>query len=230
MALQQVTLQQLHETLRGQTDNAAYWTASELTAGVNEALRLWNLMTGTWRTRRHLTVPAGVYLISTKSVMWMPVRLEWQGRLVEKTSRYDLSCGRPGWQRETGARPRQWAPAGLDKVVLWPHLAATDTGSLIVEGVLDTPVLRKLEDYVQIGREDLRALIDYTLHYLAFKEGGVRFASTEPRFQAYQVAAQSKNSRIKAATLFRRPTGQDLERTQRPTHRATLPGVEATEE
>jgi hypothetical protein len=95
----------------------------------------------------------------------------------------------------------------LRSVYLWP----ADAGGTVitVEGIAATPVLSDDGDTIDLGTEQLDALLGYALHALSFKKGGAAFAATEDLFKAFLAAAADKNDLITTSTTYRRVMGLD---------------------
>lgn len=226
MPFQQVTLAQLQAEMADRLDGSPFWTPEEARLGLNEALRTWNLLTGQWRARSLVPVTGGSPWVSLPSSLTWTARVEWQGLLVDQSNLSDLDNGRPRWEGQTTAdggevpdRPRLWAPAGLRLLALWPSPAADAPSSLLVDGLAATPVLVKMSDWLDLGRQEHDAILFYALHYCAFKEGAGRFAGSITGLKAFYAAAIDRNTRLLASTLFRAWVGLDVERTARPDRR-----------
>jgi hypothetical protein len=105
-------------------------------------------------------------------------------------------------------------PVDLNTIRLWP--TPTAVANLTVDGVSATPTLTYDGEYVDIGSEALSAIVGYALHSVALKEGGVRFASTMPYFNAFLAAAAQENDQLLKSAMFRNFMGIDpkLQRTK----------------
>jgi len=70
--------------------------------------------------------------------------------------------------------------------------------SVACDVVRNFPVPVADTDYVQVGREELDTLVDYTVHLALFREGGQEFADTMPLAQNMLTAAQQYNGILAA--------------------------------
>jgi hypothetical protein len=221
VSYQQVTLTVLQQRLQDRYDNTPFWTNEEARTSLNEALRVWNALTGYWRTRK-------TNLVTLTNDPWHPLtgsltyrtRIELNGVALKPTSIFSMDNHRPNWEGETtatgGAVPNTvkfWMPAGLQLIALWPA-DAVGNQTLTVDGVVSTPVLINGGDFVDIGEEEINTLTGYALHVLTFKIGGAVFKATMPLYQAFLAAAGNRNAIIRAADRFRQSEGLDVGREQ----------------
>lgn len=222
MPYQAVTLAQLQQQLKDRWESVAFWTDAEATTYINDALRWWNLFTAQWKRRVVITTVANQVWYSVPSTLIYDLRMDFTTTPMDVTSLTDLDNGRPGWEGETTATsgvptvPTFFAPAGLNLFAIWPADAVGDR-QLVVDGVRATPVLSAAGDFLDLGQEELTAILGEALHTAAFKEGGGRWQNTQPLHQAFLLAAADRNERFKASTYFRRAMGLDSNRSQRPT-------------
>lgn len=225
MTYQQVTLAQLQVLLADRYENVPFWTTAEATSAINESLRLWNMLTGYWKKRETVSTVAGEHWIAVNSTLLYQLRMTWEDFPMELSSIGDLDNGRSGWEADTVGgtrtdgeplpnRPFVFAPAGLNLFAIWP--ADATAHQITVDSVRETPVLSAAGDYIDIGQEELHAILGYALHYLAFKEGGARFADTQDYYKQFIGAAAIKNAKLNASMFFRNAMGLDLNRKQRP--------------
>lgn len=212
MAYQQFTRTQLRAMVYdalGQPANT-FWRDTEVNQLIQEALRVWNTLTGYWRTRvaTEKTVANQVWY-TVPGTITSAMRMEWNGKPLAPTSLYDLDFGRPNWEGETTtsggsvpSEPQMWTPAGLTLVAIWPADAVAQD-SLVYDGVAATPILSVDDAYIDIGREELTYLLDYIQHIAVFKEGGAEFEATLPLMQEFLQGAAEKNAQLRANARFR---------------------------
>jgi len=219
MSIRQVTLQTISEQLRARWESVPYWTPEEASFAFNEALRTWNMLTGTWKRKVVFGIPAYEHWISVPGTILYSTRVSYLERPLDLSSIFDLDNGRQDWESEftsSGGRvpttPRKWAPAGLDLMVIWPalHFCAT----LTVDGVADTPQLVLDTDFVDLENSEHSALLGFALHVAAFKEGGTRWETTFRYHKEFLLAAGDRNARMKSSKFFRRYMGLDFARDQ----------------
>jgi len=223
MPYQQVTLAQLRVDVQESLESVPFWSAAEIDAAINETLRWWNLFTGEWRRVDNLISVAGEPFYDLTSTLTWAARVTFRDRPLSLDSFVSLDYGRANWQSETGgsgasgvpALPSLWAPIGTRTLALWP--APPAAGELFtVDGVAQTPVLVNPGDFVDLGQDEFNIFTGETLYLLSIKEAGPRFQACVPAHRAFLGAALDKNQRLKASAFFRRFTGIDYARGQRP--------------
>jgi hypothetical protein len=200
-----------------------FWTDPEIDASINETLRWWNLYTGMWRRVVNLTSTAGEPFYDLPGTLTWAARVTFRDTPLSLDSLISLDYGRVNWQSETGgsgaagvpALPSLWAPIGIRTIALWP--APPANGELFtVDGVAQTPVLVNNGDFVDLGEDEFSLFHGECLYLLSIKEAGPRFAASAKLHQDFLRAAMDKNQRLKASSFFRRYTGIDNARGQRP--------------
>jgi len=219
MAYTEVSLAELQVAMRRRWDQSVFWTDEQARLAINEALRLWNLLVGRWHTTQTISSIAGQVTYDLTATILYSTRLRLaDGLPVYPTSILELDLGRPTWRSETVASGGDvpttvtlWAPLSLRQIVIWPATAG-GVDDLILEGIAATPVLVEADDRIDLGQELEDTILSFALHVVAFKEGGVRWRSTLPYFDAFIQAAIESNGRLKANQAFRRWAGLDRRR------------------
>lgn len=213
MAYARVTLVSLRERLKDLWEGQPFWSDEEAVDVLNEALQVWNLLTGIWKVRALLPTVANASLYTLPATLTFGMRVEWNSRPLSPSSREDLNLGRYRWREETTAsggdvptRPLLWVPIDLTQVRIWPADAVA-ANSLTFDGVAETPILVLDSDYLDLGEETLTYLLGYALHAAAFKKGGPFFQATQPHFQRFLRGAVEENGQLKASQIFRRYAG-----------------------
>ena len=217
MAYSQVSLSQLQVLLAEKYDGAQFWTAEQARLGINEALRVYNMLTGVFRASLPLIIPANDYYLSLPGTMTYRTRVTLAGVPLEPASLHDMNNGRPNWRSETtaagGTVPssvKVWVPAGMTLLFVWP--TPTVNTSVTVDGVSTAPILVNPGDQIDIGQEDIGPLLGYVLHYLLFNEGGIRFKGSMKYYKDFLDACAAKNARIRLSNFWRYAQGLDLGR------------------
>jgi hypothetical protein len=229
MAYQRWQLSTIRTRLLEKVEAAPYWSNEEARLAINEALRVWNTLTGMWWTSASVITLANDPWHPLTGNMTRHMRVSFNGLPLEPCSLLEIDGHRPYWENETTTSggdvpttPKIWIPVGLQLLAIWPADAAGGN-TLLVDGIVTTPVLVNDADYIDIGDEEFETLLGYALHVLAFKEGGARFAATQPLYQAFVASAMEKNDRLKLSNIFRRAMGIDAESAEQPAV-STKPG------
>lgn len=230
MPYQSLTRDVLRLRLREKWEKVPFWTDDEANFALNEALRMFNLWTGFWKRRIAFSAPKPyAHWISLPSSIVYGMRVEWGGFPLSPSSISDLNNLRPHWRGETTlmggdipSRPSCWAPAGVTLLAIWPA-DAVGCAEYVIDGVADTPVLSSDLDFLDLGEEELHALLGEALHICAFKESGPRFFATRAHHREFLQACARKNSRLKASAFYRRAMGLDRNRGAKPLESPALP-------
>lgn len=186
-------------------ENSTFWIPREKQDAMNEAMCVWQLMTGEWTTTKPQGVVSGdVYynvpkqIISTQRVLYNTTPLT-------PTSVEALDLGFPGWASTPGT-PRMWAPIGINMIAVYPQ---PTSGVLNFEGMAETPTFQNNGDKLDMGEEELDPLLSYAHHYLTFKEGGAEFSASQAGLQSLVKAAGERNAELIAVASLRRLMGVD---------------------
>jgi hypothetical protein len=214
MAYAAVSLEDLRKALSAKRDGILQWTPEEERLAINEALRLWNLLTGRWRRRAAQNTGIGTVEYVLPSTMVYGMRVVVNNTPLTIGSLTELDLMRPTWRTETvasgGDVPTSaiiWAPISIQRIAIWPALNSVIVNGLSVDGVSATPVLTEAGDFVDLGQELLDHLLNTVLHLLAFKIGGPTWRATLPSFHKFLQAAGEENGVLKANQRFRRWAG-----------------------
>lgn len=220
---QSYTLSDLVALLAERYDESPFWTLDEATDAINEALLTWNAFTGFWKETIEITTTAMNWDYDLTGSLVFGMRVEFNGRPLAQASLGDMDYGHPGWQSQNTASggnvpttPQKWLPLSIDMIAIWPA-DAVGGNTLTVDGVAATPQLNYLDEYIDIGNEELSVILGYALHALALKEGGARFEATMPYFIEFLQQAAEENDQLSQSSEFRYFTGTDENRQTRVT-------------
>ena len=216
------TLANLAQMLADRTDQSPYWTGPQAQIAINEALRVYNLLTGVWKQRIVLTTTPGTIWYTLPSTLVYRVRIEFNSHPLDPGSTHELDNGRPGWEAHTTATGgpvpstvKLWIPKGLNLLGIYPADAA-GSNSLSIDGVRRTPVLASGSDTLNMSRSEKDAILAYALHALSFSAGGQIFASTEVHYKNFITFCATQNPRLLQSNFFRGIMGLDLKRQEEP--------------
>lgn len=219
MGYQTTTLADLQAALVARTDSTPYWEAEESRLAWNEALALWNLLVGRWRTSATLDLIANQTDYTVPSLLLYSARLSSLGQPLFSASRAEFDLTDPAWRSRlttdggpVPTRPFFWCPVSLTQVSLMPTPAAALAGGLTIDGLAATPVLVNPTDYIDLAEEDQHHLETFVLHTLSFKEGGQRWAATSDALPDLLAFATEINGVLKTSAPYRRMAGLDRRR------------------
>lgn len=225
MAFQNTTLANLQTALVQRYEAQPWWSADAARRAINEGLRVWNAITGQWRTELTLSsIPDDPHLYVT-GVLSIATRVKSGGVTLTPTSLRGLDLSTPNWEKARGV-PKFWAPIGLTEIMLYPAPVAPTHPQVIVSGVCRTPILVADGDYLDMGDEEISTLLGYALHVLSFSKGADALAQTMPARVAFYKAAATRNRTFAASSFYRKMIGYDWTRGHRPMEMA--PSLEET--
>lgn len=212
MSYTQVTLSQFRTDLLAAVETVPYWSTAEANTAINEAIRVWNLLTQQWKTRVIVSSVASQHWYTLPSACLVPFRVIWVSDPLYPSSVSDLDNSKPGWEGQAAGsagvptRPMLWAPKGINRICLWPA-PSTSSVNFAVDCIQSMPTLSADGDYIDLGREEQGAIILYALHRLAYKEGGPRFQASGSYLKLFLTLAGERNNRLRATTFYKRVVG-----------------------
>jgi hypothetical protein len=178
-----------------------FWVQAEEDFAINEALATWNLLTGDLVTSENKTgVGAGTETISLSATALGPFRITATdgATILTPTTLQDLDQGNYGWRDDANGTPEVWAQSGRDLVWIYPQpdtTAVAGTNDFTVEEYDGAEQLTAAGNYVQLGDEDVTALIDYAQSLLAFKEGVGEGTELAAALQKLFMSASNKRAK-----------------------------------
>lgn len=119
------------------------------------------------------------------------------GTQVWVSSIFDLDTMTPTWQGATPAQPTMLALAGWNLAALNPVPDATGY-EILVDVVPNAPIPATDGAYVQLGREEMDAVLDEAQHIASFKMGGAEFQATMKHHANFMRMALLRNARLAA--------------------------------
>lgn len=217
MAYETYTIEDFRTSLSEMVEGVPFWDDFELQDAINEALLLYNLLTGYWRARYTTTTDAGNFDYAVPETLLYQCRVLFVGQVLEPISLFHLTNCRPNWRTETTAtagvpdRPIFWVPLSPLLIALWPTPAAGGD-ILTIDGIAATPQITDDtpdSNFINLGEEQFHVILGYALHLLAFKEASERTFATAHYQTAFLAHCAEHNGQLKASALFRRYLGLD---------------------
>lgn len=135
------------------------------------------------------------------------------GKALTRLSIYDLDKGFYRWRAETDDDcPEYWAPIGIDTFAIYPLPTVPITLEILyVEG---EPRMIALNDYLQMGDEEIVRLLDYAQWVLAFKEGAKEATENlDPFKKLFITAAQRRNAYLRSSGMYQSFLGEQQDET-----------------
>ena len=208
MPFQRLTLAELRQQLEDRWDSSPYWSTADADQAINEALLLWNALTGYWRERITITIPANDPYAAIPGTMVQGAAVTIGHNPLVPGSLLGLSMARPNWRRETTLStgcpsvPTIWAPMALNAFVIWP--AATTDSQASIDGVRRTPRLVAEGDFLDADDTVVNALLGYALHAAAFKAPASLMQRTAGYLEDFLKQAVDRNAALKSTEWYKR--------------------------
>lgn len=208
-ARKQYTLTQIQNMVFARLQNSPFWTATEITGYINEALRMWSVLTGYWKQRVILTTNPVTPYYNLGGYLTSGMHVEWNSQPLSQSTLTNWDKGYPYWKGKPGI-PQEWAPVSISLIALRPA-DAVGQNSLTIDGIAKAPILVNQSDYIDIGAEELNSIMNYCQYLGAFKEGGGEFESALPLYQAFLKASAVKNEKLFTSNIYRKAMGLDVD-------------------
>lgn len=106
------------------------------------------------------------------------------------------------WQGLTPGTPVALYYAGLNMVALAPAPDVNGPYSVTASVVRNMVLPASDADFIQVGRDDMNAVLDYAQHIAMLKCGGAEFAATFPLYQSFMRHCALYNSKLKALSPY----------------------------
>ncbi len=220
---QRYTLGQLKTLAADRVGNINFWYPNdEMQWAINEAISVWQAMTGYWTTSFPLSLVAGQSFYDLPKQITSVRRVLYSGTPLTQMSTPELDLAFGSWEGTAGT-PQFWAPEGISLLAIYPVAA----GTVVIEGTSDAPWLNNDADFIDIGDDELNAVLEYVHHYLTFKEGGQEFQASMDSLKSFMEQATARNGRLRATVFYRKFQGLDRESEQRRVETPTPPGARA---
>jgi hypothetical protein len=137
----------------------------------------------------------GVQLARATTVL-LGVRIN--GTPVPIATLAELDAYEQDWQYYVANAPDIVATAGLNYIALYPAPGIANTITLDIIRNAMVPVLDT--DYIQLGREMVSMILDYSVHLAMFKVGGAEWQTTQQLFSQFLSMTSNYNRRMEAAS------------------------------
>jgi hypothetical protein len=192
---------------------STFYNQSEYNNALNEALAVWQLLTGEWTAEYSQAIPADTDVVSVDTTAY-PVPMgvirirRAVGTATTGTPLYPMSLFE--MDQETHQRPsadsgtvEHWAPLGYDSFVVHPPASTTQTVGIMY---LSADPRVNLDDttYIDLGDEEIQSIVEYAHWFLTFKEGmDEAFENTSPLKDLFLTAARLRNHKLRNTAPYR---------------------------
>lgn len=222
MAYARTTVLTLRNTIKERLGGeGVFWSDTEINNACNEALAVWQLLTGDFVTTASQSVASNsqvVALATTTTPCMGIVRVRRMtttttpspSTVLHPVSIFEMDQGYYGRQSAaSSSTPEYWAPFGIERMIIYPAPNTTQTVQLQYYNA-DPRLSLTVTDYVDLGDEELVAIINYAVWSCSFKEGiKEALANTSPLREMFLVAARLRNAKLRGTSLYRSYMGND---------------------
>jgi hypothetical protein len=170
-------------------NNTVLYTQPEVDAIINEALSIANMFIGFYQTTQTVSggSVAGQQIYSMPASIIFPVRVQFNGRQLEKTVRGQLAKQNYSWCTDTTTTRgpvAHWIPFGTTAFALHP-IDARGGGVIQVIGISQVPTLSAPNDVIALEDEQVGIISDYCAHRLPLKLPGKIFADASELYKQF---------------------------------------------
>jgi len=131
------------------------------------------------------------------------IQAQIEGGPVPLTPLSELDMYNPNWQNVTEAQPTSMLSMGLNLVAFSP---VPDVAYTITLDVLpNAPIPANDAAALQLGPEELNAILGYAEHLAMFKVAGTEFEATQPLYDNFLKVAQAYKERLGAMVRYAEP-------------------------
>lgn len=208
-----------------------FWGTTELNVYVNEALRVWNVLTGYNRNITSSVIVApfltscttfDITQFSPNGLLMLRLEVVDLGTHLDTLTFKELDELSPTWlSTGTGAAPTGWMHAGMDNILIYPNPDGDYTYSAYTIDKMTIPTTDI--DYIQVGEEDMPAIVDYITFIARLKEGGKETQDAQSLLQSFIKAASRYNAKILGTSIYRRIMGLSPADQSRPPRLDNMP-------
>ncbi len=187
---------------------ATFWADAELNAYIAEAFRIWNTLTGYWRTTYSQNIGQGDFWFNMNENIPDHIallRVYTTTGNIKLVSLDELDAMSTTWQSSSTGTTIYAAVTGLNYIAASP--AESGTTTLLFDIVKKAPIPTSDGDYIQIGEEDLEAILGYVYFVAKLKEGTSELKDSLYLLQKFLEGATKYNSKITSISSYRQLMG-----------------------
>lgn len=204
-------------------NNSTFWTDEEKRDAINEAICMWQVLTGEWLEQAWeipLSPSSGKYIPIPRQLL-SPTRVGFRAASgsgafspLSLTSLPEVDFGMTGLTDSLDPNtPIYWGPNGIGEIFIVP---APLSGVLRVEGYSADPRLFSDGDELVLGEDETVPFLLFAHHVCSFKEGGAEFGATQDELKEFVNEAVERNDVLTTTQFYRKALGLVKEESERP--------------
>jgi len=196
-----------------------FWKEDEIDLALNEAIAVWQMMTGDFVEIYNQQIPQGSAVIPIDTTATPPMQFvrirrstgtattATTGSALYPLSVFEMDQGYYGRQGASSGTPEYWAPLGIDRIVIYPKASTTqNVGIQYYSG--DPRLDIDGSTYLNMGDEEVLRILEYAQWVLSFKEGlQEALVNTSPLKDMFLTAARLRNSKLEGTSLYKKYMG-----------------------
>jgi hypothetical protein len=192
-----------------------YWIDAELDAYINEALRVFNVLTGYHKQTSSPTITANTrfYDVEGNVANHLAVlRVNLADTSLDLIDIEAKDAADEDWQNSTSGTSTDAMPLGLNYVALDPPPSGNTAYN--ITSLTISPIPANDAAYINLNEEDIRSIINYVRFICTIKEGGQEMQNAFPMLQAFLAHCANYNAKLNSSSAYRRlmRVGQRLQR------------------
>jgi hypothetical protein len=141
------------------------------------------------------------FLKAMQKMPWL-VQASVAGVPVDTPSYIEMDSWLQNWEERQPASDPQIVVGGIDFVALAPF-ATDSTVSTVLRVIGNAPIPQSDDEEVQLSRDGVDAVLNYSQHVASFKMGGMDFAATIPLYEQFEAYCRKKNAQYAALGIYR---------------------------
>lgn len=197
---------------------STFWTDTEINLYINEALRVWNVLTGYQKNTEGVALTGGSVNFHAKTEFMttgiIVQRIETSNIHLDPITLKELNHLSPTWYGQVASTTSNWMHVGLNNIALYKAPSSTFSATTYF---IDTSPIPSLDgDYIQVGEEDMAAIIDYITFIAKIKESGKEFQESVALLQNFLKQASKYNAKVIQTSLYKKVMGLPFQQQQRP--------------
>lgn len=170
-------------------NNQLLYTNAEVSAIINESLRVINIFTAFNETSTAVSGSsvADQLLYSVPTGIIFPTQVAFNGRVLDKIGLNSIAELYQSWATDTTntyGPVGRWVPIGINKFAIHP-IDAVGGNTILVTGVAETTQLSADGDVMELDDEFVSLVVDYCGHRLVLKEAGKVFSDASILIQTF---------------------------------------------
>jgi len=174
-------------------DNTEFYSTTEVTWAINEAIRLGNVFCGWISTTASVisggTTVANRVIYKVPEGIAIPQKVVFEGKELDKVGMYQLFRNWPTWMKDTTATTgypvSRWCPYSLNRFAINPA-DAVGGGLLEVTGIASPTALSSATDTINLPKSVISVIAEYAAHTVQCKLGSVPLTQSIPMFRTYE--------------------------------------------